>query len=594
MMKMKIKYQLLLVVAFALIVQNTLTSCSKSLDNGDLEGGKVVLKLNYKGAVYPLQENADIPDNLIQNRGESTKMANQIKSAPLPNGDVLVAVLEEANHEESRSARTSRAIEMAPDVKYRILVYDANEKLVTQEQFISVDKDASLIMDAGKSYTFVIYSFNNTKDIPPISKDVALSDLVLQNITADSEFLYNKSVKKIEYGSSNFLDVVLHYQMAKVSVVFESSPDMGVFTSVKASLGMHHPSANFNLGRKELMPYGTPVMLPLIITGQGNLWDSKELIICGTTNKGSSLKISEITLNGTPQTVPNSGDGQMPNTGIPELTGFQIKPGYHYKLKVSFQAAGIRVNNLVWAKGNLAKVNGIYFNRHLPEETGWAQGLSYGSETTLNNKRYHTDYWTFDSFEPLKVISASWPNNKHIDRIKDVVDDPCTKIIGGRWRMPTVQEFADLGDVNSTFTEPDVQMLAKFQPNGNPNVGHIWWDGVNEITGKPERLRFYAAGRAYGAGVNPWGTWRPGYFQYLAIDANIGCLSCLQGAAAPTVYEQDYINSLNGGCSYRLDPPTYRGSVSGKTFVSDRHFDGTNEFSRDERLPIRCVRDALN
>lgn len=594
MMKMKIKYQLLLVVAFALIVQNTLTSCSKSLDNGDLEGGKVVLKLNYKGAVYPLQENADIPDNLIQNRGESTKMANQIKSAPLPNGDVLVAVLEEANHEESRSARTSRAIEMAPDVKYRILVYDANEKLVTQEQFISVDKDASLIMDAGKSYTFVIYSFNNTKDIPPISKDVALSDLVLQNITADSEFLYNKSVKKIEYGSSNFLDVVLHYQMAKVSVVFESSPDMGVFTSVKASLGMHYPSANFNLGRKELMPYGTPVMLPLIITGQGNLWESKELIICGTTNKGSSLKISEITLNGMTQSLPNSGDGQIPNTGIPELTGFQIKPGYHYKLKVSFQAAGIRVNNLVWAKGNLAKVNGIYFNRHLPEETGWAQGLSYGSETTLNNKRYHTDYWTFDSFEPLKVISASWPNNKHIDRIKDVVDDPCTKIIGGRWRMPTVQEFADLGDVNSTFTEPDVQMLAKFQPNGNPNVGHIWWDGVNEITGKPERLRFYAAGRAYGAGVNPWGTWRPGYFQYLAIDANIGCLSCLQGAAAPTVYEQDYINSLNGGCSYRLDPPTYRGSVSGKTFVSDRHFDGTNEFSRDERLPIRCVRDVLN
>ncbi|GAA4139775.1 hypothetical protein GCM10022216_18260 [Sphingobacterium kyonggiense] len=593
-MKMKIKYQLLLVVAFALIVQNTLTSCSKSLDNGDLEGGKVVLKLNYKGAVYPLQENADIPDNLIQNRGESTKMANQIKSAPLPNGDVLVAVLEEANHEESRSARTSRAIEMAPDVKYRILVYDANEKLVTQEQFISVDKDASLIMDAGKSYTFVIYSFNNTKDIPPISKDVALSDLVLQNITADSEFLYNKSVKKIEYGSSNFLDVVLHYQMAKVSVVFESSPDMGVFTSVKASLGMHYPSANFNLGRKELMPYGTPVMLPLIITGQGNLWESKELIICGTTNKGSSLKISEITLNEMTQSLPNSGDGQIPNTGIPELTGFQIKPGYHYKLKVSFQAAGIRVNNLVWAKGNLAKVNGIYFNRHLPEETGWAQGLSYGSETTLNNKRYHTDYWTFDSFEPLKVISASWPNNKHIDRIKDVVDDPCTKIIGGRWRMPTVQEFADLGDVNSTFTEPDVQMLAKFQPNGNPNVGHIWWDGVNEITGKPERLRFYAAGRAYGAGVNPWGTWRPGYFQYLAIDANIGCLSCLQGAAAPTVYEQDYINSLNGGCSYRLDPPTYRGSVSGKTFVSDRHFDGTNEFSRDERLPIRCVRDVLN
>lgn len=590
---MKIKYQLLLVSVFAFMIHIAFTSCSKSLDNGNLEGGKVVLKLNYKGAVYSLQENSDKPDNLIQNRGESTKMTNQVKTAPLPNGDMLVAVLEEANQEESRSVRTARAMEMAPDVKYRILVYDADEKLVTQEQFISVDKDASLIMDAGKSYTFVIYSFNNTKDIPPISKDVALSDLVIQNITADAEFLYNKSVKIIEYGSSNFLDVVLHYQMARVSVVFESSPDMGVFTSIKASLGMHYPTANFNLGRKELMPYGTPVMLPLTITGQGNLWESKELIICGTTNKGSSLKISEITLNGITQTIPNSGDGQIPNTGIPELTGFQIKPGYHYKLKVSFQAAGIRVNNLVWAKGNLAKVNGIYFNRHLPEETGWAQGSSYGSEATLNNKRYHTDYWNFDSFEPLKVISAAWPNNKHKDRIKDVVDDPCTKIIGGRWRMPTVQEFADLGDVNSTFTETDSQLLAKFQPNGNPNVGHIWWDGVNEITGKSERLRFYAAGRAYGVAVNPWGTWRPGYFQYLAIDANIGCLSCIQGASAPTANEEDYKNSLNGGCTFRLDPPTYRGSVSGKTFVSDRHFDGTNEFSRDERLPIRCVRDVL-
>lgn len=579
-------------MVFAMVL-NTITSCSKSMDNGDLEGGKVVLKLNYKGSTYPLQENAAIPDNLIQNRIESNKLTEQVKTAPLSNGDLLVAVLEEASQEESRSMRTSRAMEMAPDVKYRILVFDDHEKLVTQAQFISADKAASLILDAGKSYTFVIYSFNNLKDIPAISKDVALSDLVLQKISADSELLYHKSVKKIEFGSSNFLDVVLHHQMAKVSVVFESSPDMGVFTSIKASLGMHYPTANFNLGSKELIPYGTPIMLPLTVTGQGNLWESKELIICGTTNKGSSLKISEITLNGMTQSIPNSGDGQIPNTGIPELTGFQIKPGFHYKLKVSFQAAGIRVNNLVWAKGNLAKVNGIYFNRHLPEETGWAQGLSYGSEMTLNNKRYHTDYWTFDSFEPLKVINASWPNNKHIDRIKDVVDDPCTKIIGGRWRMPTVQEFADLGDVNSTFTETDSQLLAKFQANGNPNVGHIWWDGVNEITGKPERLRFYAAGRAYGAGVNPWGTWRPGYFQYLAIDANIGCLSCLQGASAPTVYEQDYKNSLNGGCSYRLDPPTYRGSVSGKTFVSDRHYDGTNEFSRDERLPIRCVRDVL-
>lgn len=586
------KVRALFIVLISLIY-GMLVSCN-SEKNFQLEPGRdTQVKVVFNGVAFE-----ELPATTRGNYNRTwvsafatTSLGRQGNGSAFAEGGLMYSSLSIEDPKLLKEANpfTRKTSDLGININYRMLVYLADGSLLAQEQFNSEDKNASIALNSGEELTFVVYSFGNSSNIPEVSPDSKLGSEVLKGISGDADFLYSKFTKKFALHSDNFLSIVLRYQMAKITVAFETPPDMGVMTAVDASLGMHYPQADFHFANNSLVPKGTGKMLPLSIKETGSLVKSEAVVLCGVSASGKILKINSITLNGMTQPIIGTALGQMPNQSLQELTDFEIRAGYSYTLKVSFQASGIQVGNLVWAKGNLAKVNGIYFNRHLPEECGWIQGINYHSPDFIQNARYHTDYWTFDSFEPIKSLTEYYPTNTHPDAIKAVVDDPCIKVTGGRWRMPTIQEFTNLGTLETTLS-PGVKAQ---QPNGNPKVDYIWWNGHNELTKAPERLRFYAAGRGWGLGDHPTGLWNIYHMQYHAIDAHMNLPSCVAGYDTYVAGEEKFRNPETGGCTYRSDTPLYRGTLSGDTFVSDRKFENNLHYSRDERLPIRCVRDVL-
>lgn len=339
------------------LVCGSLYSCKESKDSV-AASGKASVNIQLLGVENPI-----VTTKKAGNRTNSTD-AGQTAVLSLSKSSFVEATLTNESSvtsgnllrasSGSRAAVTEQRTPLAANIKYKIVVYNADGEYVTEKIYTnSVDNTTAIALDAEQTYTFVAYSINSTSTVPAVSAQTNLTTASLDNISAD--LMYFKKDLTVHSGDNN-LDVVLKHQYSEVTTNLSMATEMtGAITSlVSPTINPTHPSANLKLVDGSISYNGnttaTAVQFPVLGAGLRTVSSQPTLLIHpGETN--GVFSFGSITIDG--ETRSNVG-----------VAGLQILPGQRYNLNLNFKTCtqpvtgGADLNWTYPASGSGAVVDG--------------------------------------------------------------------------------------------------------------------------------------------------------------------------------------------------------------------------------------------
>ncbi len=322
--------------AFAL----SLYSCNKSGESTPLTG-ETVVKINLSGVeAYNESDNAAVQKQASAGTSHASSSAPDVQemTIPMENGGSIDVVLTNSSAvtkslvaSSNPKLATAQTVEKPLDknVKYKVVVYDSQGAYVTEKTYNYGEEAtaAGIVLDAGKSYTFIAYSINSTTALPSINNQNTLSTASLNNISGD--LMYYTGTLTLKNGVNN-LNVVLKHRFSQITTTLTMDPSMtGAITQIgTAVLKPSHSSANLKFS-DETLTYnglnnaGVTTQFPALGNGLRTLIINPSLLIHPTTSNGT-LMLSSLTID----------DETKTNITIPNV---KINPGQKYDLKLNFR-----------------------------------------------------------------------------------------------------------------------------------------------------------------------------------------------------------------------------------------------------------------
>lgn len=256
---------------------------------------------------------------------------------------------------------------LAYGTMYRVVVYDASNNYVTSQdyQYGITPPSTSIAVQAGATYTFIVYSINSTESIPDIDGRENLSTAKLSNISADLMFF--KRTMEIQLGMNN-LDAVLQHQFSQITTSFEMDDTMtGVIESI--SEAAFNPTKvngtlNFADGTLEFPTENASANIVYSLSAfGGRTITSEPTFIISPTTISSNLTIASMVIDSETKT----------NISIPNI---KITPGHRYNMKIKIRSC-------------LQEVTSAPLDWNYPE-TSWISGRQtlYGIYKT-DERRYY-------------------------------------------------------------------------------------------------------------------------------------------------------------------------------------------------------------
>ncbi|MEN5054065.1 hypothetical protein [Sphingobacterium kitahiroshimense] len=360
------------------LVCGSLYSCKESKDSV-AASGKASVSIHLLGVENPVVTSKKASNGgsigstaqtqVIPLTSSSSFEATLTSKSSVANGNLLRA------SSGNRAAVSEERTPLAANVKYKIVVYNADGEYVTEKIYTnSVDNNSEITLDAEKSYTFVAYSVNSTATVPGVTAQADLANASLDNISAD--LMYFKKDLTVHSGDNN-LDVVLKHQYSEVITNLSMATEMtGAITSlVTPTINPTHPSASLKLADGTISYNGntatTAVQFPALGAGLRTVSSIPTMLIHPGAANGV-FSFGSITIDG--ETRSNVG-----------VAGLQIIPGQRYNLNLNFKTCTESVTggaDLNWdypASGSGANVNGTFVpNGNLVTQTLTAPGADYG------------------------------------------------------------------------------------------------------------------------------------------------------------------------------------------------------------------------
>ncbi len=576
----KKSYYLLLLIGLTI----TYVACKKDISLGET----TEIQISMQGTefiVEDLKNGSTRLNSLAKNQEKIIPISeNQVLHAELINESLKVPM------NRAATVTTTPGLIINPlkkGVKYRVAIYQKNGNFVSQDLFIvgSEHLNNPIKLTVGTEYVFVAYSLGNTAD-PGIAPNTNLNSAVINSTSTNGNGWLHFTKNMVITGSNNVIPIVLKNKLSQIKVTI-NSVDVGNISAITSYI-TNHRNMIYTLklidGSFTILdvPNSANITFPEL---NKPVIESALRYVCPNTTEENIYNISSITIDG------------LTKYNI-SVTGFKLIPGYKYTLNLTFKGAGgVVVGDLIWATGNLTYQNGIYYNRKYPEETGFDYG--------------YTDYWNFGSPEPelLPAMNISSPDPK-TPKIEYPIADPCKKIAGSKWRMPTLKDFESLGPPVVINTDGDVGYFTGLQANGVGNsptgtknkAGYIYFTGKNENGGASTKLKFFAGGGLRGLVFNniPVSiipnieggdvTIRNFDAVYLASDSQDPTPST--GRHGVPAELKDYVFAPPTFLALNENPNKYFNFLSHRTV----YLDGANleiQPRRDHRYPIRCVKDKL-
>lgn len=301
---MKFKTQTTSFLGLALLLANTACrSTDNTLDTNTTDNRQVSVKMNLSGS----EGDIEISEKLASVKNNLASTGMQTQTIPYDNTYSITATLVPVKASLSGTAALNpmaAATELKSGIRYKVLVYDSNSKLVDQKEFVYKQNETDgFLLDGGKTYTFVAFSVNSTNaaDTPTVTNPDNLSTAMLSNISKD--LMYYKIVKAVTGNAPNTLDVVLKHQFTRITTNIDASQveSTGIITRVNSPVfSGGNASAQLQFNNDAQLSYTgsntTSFNFPNI--NQPKI-TSDPAIIIGNTPNGASLNIGNLVIDGT-------------------------------------------------------------------------------------------------------------------------------------------------------------------------------------------------------------------------------------------------------------------------------------------------------
>lgn len=220
MNNIKLSNKLLIVYLF---VFHLITSCQKNqqeiLLNGEAEVSVNIQGFNFDTELYANSANKKENNNPIhiQYASEEFRLKSQLN--PISSNEA------KNNLKDSKLANTPTLKELGNGIRYILLVYDTNKKLVASKEYVYGQEtlQSSIKLYSNVRYSFVAVSARSTSVLPTISNVNNLDDAKINNVNAD--LLYLKDDRVLTVGQ-NFLAAILKPQFSEITTTLEMDPNM--------------------------------------------------------------------------------------------------------------------------------------------------------------------------------------------------------------------------------------------------------------------------------------------------------------------------------------------------------------------------------
>ncbi|OYD45262.1 hypothetical protein CHU00_12650 [Sphingobacterium cellulitidis] len=407
-----------------------------------------------------------------------------------------------AVNSEARAASQVVRKPLKPGVKYRIMVYNENGSHQGNYDYIygSEDPDNPLKVNAGKTYTFVIYSVNSTTDLPNVTSQNSLTSASINSVSGD--LMYFKKKVNITHGD-NYLDAILVHQFSQITTSIEMDNSMtGSIEAISnTKITPTRSAGNLKLSDNSLtFSSGTTtanVNFPTVPGSTTTITADSTLIFSPATTSANFV-IGSITLDGETKT----------NISVPNI---KITPGHKYKLLLRFRvctqnvtSSGLNWNypEKTWYDWYGRKITGIiigstyYPNNSYIRRTFDAPQANYGFQfdiTDLDNafNMKVNDNYIFGNSENDQIQFQTNPslgtvrniefvdgteyatgNIPQVFNMKGTADKPLVRILISR-----------TGQITMYGSKTSGGNLVQLRMKGNQQFNNVPWDGTgpNEV-----------------------------------------------------------------------------------------------------------------
>ena len=314
-----------------------LMSCRSTETENNITGGTASVKINFQGSIY--DNDAEVkPSASADHKNKAVLPDTQVQEIPFSDRYSLLATFTKESATQAASFQASseknslmaatepRSQQLADNIMYKIVVYDASGRYVTDRNFVRGKEDntsvtPALNLNGGQNYTFIAYSVNSATGVPDISTSSRLSGAFLLVMDIE-DFMYFRKDTPVSGEGTNYLNVVLKHKTSQITLTVDSSLTGNSISGISAYFSPHYSNTGILLSNGSLQyPPGTQVNKNISFSGLGTNIISGGVSKLSADTTAAELTIASITIGGVTQT----------NLKIPNI---KIIPGLRYNLNI--------------------------------------------------------------------------------------------------------------------------------------------------------------------------------------------------------------------------------------------------------------------
>ncbi|MGJ1204191.1 hypothetical protein [Sphingobacterium lactis] len=354
----------------------------------------------------------------------------------------------ETKNQGIRASNKKSKKPLVQGVKYRVLLFDENDKFLT-----AIDGSSGGTPPVyngafrNTKYKWKAYSFNNSNNIlPAIPANPTTANFNINSTnTGGLLFASGEVITSDKVNDNNKVNILFKRQTAIVDIVYSGRGMFDKITSLLGNINLPiYNSGVFNLLTGKYVSYTTPINshvtnLNQTVSSKGDTIRTHTLY---TVNDVQS--ISNYGVNLTSLTFPTDLNSQLgsrtfsSNLNFNFTKSFKPQLGKRYKIIIDFLTTSRNVTNtggnVDWAYHNLFynDLSKVYGFRHY-NSNFYEKGISAGGQNS-------GEYFNWKALKP----GFAQPFN---------VVDPCALVYpAGRWKMPAASEFNTLINIPSNIS----------------------------------------------------------------------------------------------------------------------------------------------
>lgn len=239
-------------------------------------------------------------------------------------------------------------------VRYRVVVYaEGGKHIVSHDYTVGKGNPKDRFqLDAGNTYTFLVYSVNSQTELPEIQNGGSISTAKLVNVK--SSLMFFKKTMKLGFGETD-LSAVLQHQFSEITTIVEMDNSMtGSIESIQGmQIGSAKESATLNVSDGSLSypqeSVSPTVTFPAIAAGSRVITSNPVALISPQTSS-ATLKIASLRIDSETKN----------NITVP---GIKIVPGHRYNLVLKFRTCSedVTAEGLNWRYAQKSWEEGNWF-----------------------------------------------------------------------------------------------------------------------------------------------------------------------------------------------------------------------------------------